>query len=497
MTLLILQTLWSPAWAVDVPSSQLAAGSITVAGAKKVSIVPLGGAAAVDCTVSHGTISACGDLFGRLASGQTVKATVDGKATDLAWAAGTRVTPATLDLTTRALDFGLATVPTTALLAVPGKGFYPLTAHGSTLEYATGAQSDLDAAAKACGTTCNWLVREYTGASEGNEYLIAQPGAKAAGAPIVTDKPPAPTVAPLCEAVLADTDRLSINPDILCVDVTGSHVSELTNIRDRLLFPNRSLAVVVRHNATDALTVSVSGDRGYTDPVYDVPSMGQEKVASAQSEDAKDTSTVLTELSFAPRKPGKSVDVVIAKNGTTVRTSELEVVPVYIGAVRIGIAAGSAIDQTFGTAIAPGSDQTEIVVTSGATTTFQPELVVGFAPFLFTPRGRSYVTARKAIDLKYVAPYLGLGVASLDAEATVKFSLLKSVYLGAEYEMGRYASIGVAAQLRQVTRLATPYEVGGSIDGTTVPTTTDYSPGIAFFFNVSPDFFRVVQPLAK
>jgi hypothetical protein len=485
------------------------------------------------CTVkpaaapADNTLPTCKALYGALASGTTVKvvpADKDGKdlpERSLRWATRTGAqsgTAASIN-SNLAVEFGADAGPSgTALLAIPGEGFYPLPKSGSTYSVDAATDALIKARGAACdaktATDCTLRVRAFADAAEGGEWTItvgttaedaAAAKAKAKAEAAATAKAEAKAQkeakakadANTCEK-LVEANKKS-GADLLCVDVTGASIREKSSLADRLLFPNRSLTVVVRHYTTDTIEVAVSGLRGTTDLGYDVPSMGNEGVtAEAESgENVVPDTITLTELSFAPRKPGTSVDVTISKNGKTVRTSELEVVAAYIGAVRLGIAGGTAVEQTYGTAMAPGSDQSEVVLTSGATTMFQPELVVGFAPFLFTPRGRSYVTTRDVIHPKYLAPFVGLGVATLDSTSTVKFSLLKSVYLGVEYEMGRHASIGVAGQLRQVSRLTEPYVVGGAIDGTTVPTTFDYSPGIAVFFNVSPDFFRVVQPLAK
>jgi hypothetical protein len=487
MSLVLLAGL-AAAWGAEVSSKDLVDGApIQLTG-----VTEIGG-----CPLENGKLAKCPAVYGALANELQIKVPVKRGSTPaeevLFWSPPTgRVGGANI---TAKGDVGLnRDTPSDTremLLAIPEVGFYRLVPQdGNWVLTDTKALEEVNKRREACekgsSTECTVYVRGYSDEGEGVQHSIVF-RQKQADPERDTDPPQE------CEELALQATR----PNLLCFDLTGGSIVEHSNIPERLLPPNRALNVVVRHREGEDVGVTITGGtRGVTALGLDGPS-GQASITHQGEGGGSDGKIVLTELTFSPRQSGGSLDVVVTRDGKQVRSAELEVETRYLGAVRVGLALGSAIDQSFGTATPPGSAQPEIVLTGGTTDAMQPELVVGFAPFLFEPRGRSYVQPRKAFSPKRLSPYLGLGVASLDSSAAVKFSLLKSVYMGFEYELGRNASFGLAAQLRQVTRLADPFELGSPYSGGTVPTVSTYSPGIAVFFNVSPDFFRFVQPLTK
>jgi hypothetical protein len=157
------------------------------------------------------------------------------------------------------------------------------------------------------------------------------------------------------------------------------------------------------------------------------------------------------------------------------------------GAVRIGVAVGTVADTAFQGVLAPGSSTYEVTATTEGR--FSPELVVGFAPFL-EPQGRIYVDSKR----QRLAPYLGLGLVAADSAGDeTTLSLLRSVYLGGEFEFMHSSSLALTAQLRRVHRLAEAYDVGGPVDSPAVPTVSGYELGGALVFNVSPEFLEFAR----
>lgn len=342
-----------------------------------------------------------------------------------------------------------------------------------------------------CSTTtpCTVTVRLVGAKKEYGATLTTYP-AVAGGEPAAAQTQPKTTRPPMFDSCAAAINAHKEDYTI-CYDLREGDVRQTDNISNQIILPNRSVRVVVLHKGDQAVTVAMSGARGTYEPGSDSPS-----VAASHGE-GDSTTTRTTSLEFGPRKPGQPVDVSVSVAGKVLASTELEVATTYAGAVRLGVAAGTVIDATFEAITAPGSTQAEITQTSGADQTLEPELVVAYAPFWFQPKGRSYLGETAPASFERMAPFLGLGVASLSASSTVKFSLLHSVYVGMEYEFGRHSSIFVAGQARAVDRLPAGYEVGGPISGSEVPTVRDWPLGIAFGYTFSPDFLKVAQPLAS
>ena len=327
-------------------------------------------------------------------------------------------------------------------------------------------------------TEYGWSAPDYTG---GQAKVIPQPeNNKPDGDDAMTTD---------CDAEVRAQNALGVYA--VCYDIRSGGVKQADNISNQIILPNRSLRVIVLHLGTQKVGITVTGQRGTFEPGSDVPS-----TAGSRGEGSVGTAE-RTSLEFGPRKPGTSVDVNISVGGTALVSTELEVATTYAGAVRLGVAAGTVVDASYEAITTPGSTQSEIVQTSGADQMLEPELVVAYAPFWFQPKGRSYLGETPALSADRFAPFLGLGVASLSSSSTVKFSLLHSVYLGAEYEFGRHSSIFVAAQARAVDRLPAGFEVGGPLSGSEVPTVRDWPIGFAFGYTFSPDFLKVAQPLAS
>lgn len=190
---------------------------------------------------------------------------------------------------------------------------------------------------------------------------------------------------------------------------------------------------------------------------------------------------------FNPRLPGEVV-VELDDGKRKVRIAELYVVDPVIAALRMGIGLSTVVDADYVAITAPGSATPEIALASSDR--FAPELVLGFAPFLFDRDGRIYAPG---YTHRRVAPYVGLGIVSVAPDDSPALTPLKSVYLGAEYELVRSSSLTLAFVMRRVSRLPEPYSVGSPFVGAAVPTLNTYQPGVALVFNVSPELFQVSQ----
>lgn len=302
-----------------------------------------------------------------------------------------------------------------------------------------------------------------------------------------------------CKSVLEDLGR----QPAYCLDLTAGGQSRvaLTDGPDTILRPDTAVTAVVIHVAGKSVEISADGTRGVFTPGVDQINLGQRTAGGTQDagKGAVDQPTIAySQSTFAPRTPGH-MDITAKVDGTTFKVAELEIATTYASAIRIGVGVNSVVDGAWAAQKINGSDVAEIVQTSGAGTTMSPELVVGFAPFWFDKGGRQYVypEAGRAAFLKKLAPYLGLGIAGLDTESTLKFELLHSVYLGGELEFVHHSSVAVAFALRQVDRLQAPYEVGDPFEGSTVPVSPTYLPGFAVIFNVSPEFLTFAQQYAK
>ena len=260
-----------------------------------------------------------------------------------------------------------------------------------------------------------------------------------------------------------------------------------------------SVLVMVRHPAGMGVQISMSGERGLTSlPIKDETGQGSTR-ARSKDEAPKVTPPVITSHSFAPRKPGNAdIRVQIFDNsGTPVFSEELVEIIVeqtYAGALRIGISlvAGGALDRAYEARAVGGSGQAQVLLKDGSTV--QPELVVGFAPFIFEALwggGRGYSgNESKWRKILRIAPYVGLGVLTNSPNGIDGF---KSFYFGAEWEPAPSFSVALTGVVRRVTRLSPGTEVGSAVADGNVPTQTQHDIGWGVVINVTPGFLRIAN----
>lgn len=253
------------------------------------------------------------------------------------------------------------------------------------------------------------------------------------------------------------------------------------------LRPNTPIYVCVEAPPAVDYSVKVTGDRGSYVPTF---ANAYEGVGITESGAGAVPTVRHCYGPFASRKPGDvDVQVSMDKGVTFATVAELEVSPAYSGAVRIGVGLSTVADHQYEVQTVGGAGQSEIGLRAGGTG--QAEFVVGATAF-FDKGGRVYEADRTFTE--HLGLYMGLGILDTGAEGEISLSVLSSVYLGAEYELSPTAAIAIGPALRRVERLADGYQVGGPIDGTTVPTTQKYRLGAAVVLTLTPDVLRIVRP---
>lgn len=302
--------------------------------------------------------------------------------------------------------------------------------------------------------------------------------------PPVQESPDAVASGERCETTTKGTELL-----IVVDRRNGGWVPTFYNGRDaneRILRPNTPVRVCVQHPSNVAVDITLTGSRGLS-----IPTVSKQTGNFGSQSSAGTPAMITTTEIFSPRKPG-SVDVQLKEGEKEARVvAEFEVAEAIAGVVRMGVAVGSVVDANYKVMTAPGSDQSEIVDTLYGS--IAPELVLGFAPF-FERGGRVYEVGK----LNHVAPYIALGLVEADPSGGSTLSILKSVYLGAEFEIMRSSSVAATLVAKRVTRLTDPFQVGGpAASDADLVTRSGYQVGIALVFNLSPEFLEVARGGAK
>lgn len=261
---------------------------------------------------------------------------------------------------------------------------------------------------------------------------------------------------------------------VLCWDTVPTRPVIRPSTPSQVVDAGTEVTVYVRHLEDAVFRVSQTGQMGLDEP-------GVREEPGVRNTEKR---VFVTPVPFAPRKAGPAT-VELELDGTTYRY-ELLVQKTYAGALRtgIGFAFGGALDASYGSATAAGSDQAEVVATSRGGV--DVELVVGFAPFL-RPGGRP-ATGCVRIE-RCFAPYVGVGIIAPRASGV---DVLTSVHAGLEWEPVKTFSIAGTAAVRRVTRLADGVAVGSPTVGAP-PTTEGWGVGVGVVLNVSPEFFKVAS----
>lgn len=328
-------------------------------------------------------------------------------------------------------------------------------------------------------------------------WLLADASAYALKPGAAPPTPPAPAPADTCALTSAEQEVYDPrSTQLVCVDATRpGQPPRAAPPMGAILKPNTSLLVRLRCPGDGLCEASLGGQAGFTQGTVDTV---RTRAASGESNKSEGDELPPQErtLVFLPRQPGV-VQLSVTTSAGTRAVAEWVVPQPVSGAVRLGIAVGSVGDFTFSALTAPGSSTPEIIVGNGGFG--QPELVLGWAPFL-QRGGRLYEDPARGGPLPgrhNLAPYFGLGVVAAGEDGEAAISLLRSAYLGLEWEPRRSTSLALTATVRRVDTLPEPLEVGGPAGGSTVTTVPRWMPGVAVVFNLSPEFFELAgQPLS-
>lgn len=299
-----------------------------------------------------------------------------------------------------------------------------------------------------------------------------------AAAPVA--EPPATPKAPAPECPEARGEAV-----VVCYWVGASDPLWMS-VSSGMIRPNTPIEVRV-FGAPAGADVRASGSAAglYSGRVDTAESVGGTQSGNKSIEEDGPTPGIVRH--FSPRLPGAvTLELVISDKKTPI--AELFVVDPVIGAVRLGVGVSNVTDAHYAAITAPGSHTPEIALSSSDH--FAPELVVGFAPYVFDREGRVYAPG---YGRHRIAPYVGLGLVSVSGDGSPALTPLKSVYLGGEVELVRSSSVALAFVLRRVSRLPEPYTIGSPFVGAAVPSVSTIQPGLALVINVSPDLFQVSQ----
>ena len=192
-----------------------------------------------------------------------------------------------------------------------------------------------------------------------------------------------------------------------------------------------------------------------------------------------------------------TVDVDTAAPPPTTKTFELELlVPrIYSGALRVGFGSVfGASDDAYSIRKTPGSDVGELV--QGNRARIVTELVIGYAPFWEALRqqgqGREYIRPKKLFSYYRLAPYFGLGVASVAAGGSSdgEVTWLRSFHIGGEFELSHGFSIAASLVARRRDHLVEGVTVGGPVPLDMTLTESKLDVGFGLVVNFTPEFFK-------
>ena len=260
------------------------------------------------------------------------------------------------------------------------------------------------------------------------------------------------------------------------------------------LEPNRTLDVFVVRPRYFPSQVSGVGAVQVTPPQVQTSKYSfdgsTEKSAQADLSDPADT-CVVDRWTLGPRGAGSFAvkTELFDSSGTeqkaTAHLTEFAVEPVYIGAIRVGVAAIMPFGQN---ETQPGTATYSVRTGEGGNTIhrdswspFDLDLIAGYTAFF---------TKRRATEIADggFGVFSGLGILSVSS-TTGNVTGLTSGYLGLEGSAGGFA-LELLAGVKRVNMLADGYHVDSGVGGTTVPMTVAYRFAAGLAVSYSADVFK-------
>lgn len=291
---------------------------------------------------------------------------------------------------------------------------------------------------------------------------------------------------------------------VVCFDARRGTVQPVLPTGVPFLKPNQAIAVVVLSDGSTSADISVGGGAGFqlqglADP--EALAYARSVEPAAQTASTSLTGEYVATWYFAPRLPTQgpaAITVTTAKgDATKVRTATMELTPrpVYISAIRTGVALQKGHSPSYSLRT-PAGGTTAVIQADD--TLLRPELVVGYSA-AFKLRDNLYPRVEKlpVVSCARLGGYGGLGVIgpSSDSTGAVPISFLTSVYLGFEYEVTPSTAFAFAGVLHRSEALNSGLSIGDSASGTL--THPVFRSGWAIVLNVSPKFFRFARSFAK
>lgn len=272
------------------------------------------------------------------------------------------------------------------------------------------------------------------------------------------------------------------------------------------VMPNRPVSVIVKTNAGRQATLSdaADADQALNSGVIVTDHFETEGLRSAAGIQNDGDGSLHHEFMLSPRKSG-GYTITVAIKGSKgdaaladvfTQTFELFVLKKQVAAFRTGLGVSVPVGspQQYEAIGIPGQTGQQIAATS---VPVQPEVLVAFAPFVFSRGGRPHFPDRAELEGlnnnarrsagDVLAPYIGFGVSPGDS------AVFSSYHVGLDVDLGRGLSLQVGGFMRAEEQLHDSYSVGAAVDdGDDFSHSEGFYFGPAAFLSVTPWFFRQV-----
>jgi len=282
------------------------------------------------------------------------------------------------------------------------------------------------------------------------------------------------------------------NDYLICIETTQE--GKFSTIEGaHTIKPNQEVWLIVYHYKTYEVAITEIKGVG----IYHGDVKGPDDKSRGISEDI-----IHTERQIGTFKPDEgSIEVALKKMGeSSILAKEkiqLYIERFYKGAYRVGIGliGQPAVDRAYSAQKVAGSQQREIVASS-EDNLFDMELVVGHSWFI--PSKRTYPFEGLADHFKNFGIFLGFGVVGWQTSDfnlnDIKLKVLKSFYLGLDYEIAEDLAIVPALGVRYVSRLASYQKLGEPIGDNEEPDLQEVPRlGFSVLICFSPEIFKTLS----